>query len=50
MLGVGGVEPDDPPSWQAATSFTAAYLRAVWKALVAALLIGVALQSLVPRT
>ena len=31
------------------TSFTAAYAVAVWKALVAALLISAALQSLVPR-
>jgi uncharacterized protein len=49
ILGVGGVKPGDPPSWQAATSFTWAYLDAVWKALVAALLISAAVQSLVPR-
>jgi uncharacterized protein len=50
VLGVGGVRPGDAPSWHAATSFTAAYVAAVWKALVAALLISAALQSLVPRT
>ncbi|HYH30539.1 MAG TPA: permease [Pseudonocardia sp.] len=49
VLGAGGVRPGDPPSWQAATSFVAAYGQAVWKALVAALLISAALQSLVPR-
>jgi uncharacterized protein len=50
ILGVGGVEPGDAPSWGAATSFTAAYTKAVWKALVAALLISVAVQTLVPRS
>jgi uncharacterized protein len=50
VLGVGGVKPGDAPSWKAATSFTGAYIQAVWKALVAALLISAALQSLVPRT
>lgn len=49
VLGAGGVRPGDPPSWQAATSFVVAYGRSVWKALVAALLISAALQSLVPR-
>jgi uncharacterized membrane protein YraQ (UPF0718 family) len=49
VLGVGGVRPGDPPSWHAATSFAAAYIQAVWKALVAALLISAALQSLVPQ-
>ncbi|MEV6848370.1 permease [Actinoplanes sp. NPDC051411] len=50
IFGVGGVQPGDAPSWSAATSFTSAYLRAIWKALVAALLISAALQTLVPRT
>lgn len=49
ILGVGGVRPGDAPSWQAATSFAGAYIGAVWKALVAALLISAAVQSLVPR-
>jgi uncharacterized protein len=49
ILGVGGVRPGDAPSWAAAWSFTGAYVAAVWKALVAALLISAALQSLVPR-
>jgi uncharacterized membrane protein YraQ (UPF0718 family) len=50
VLSVGGVRPGDPPSWAAAVSFTQAYVAAVWKALVAALLISAALQALVPRT
>jgi uncharacterized membrane protein YraQ (UPF0718 family) len=50
ILDVGGVRSGDAPSWSAATSFTWAYVQAVWKALVAALLIGAALQTLVPRT
>jgi uncharacterized membrane protein YraQ (UPF0718 family) len=49
ILGVGGVQPGDPPSWQAGTSFASACVQAVWKALVAALLISAAVQSLVPR-
>jgi uncharacterized membrane protein YraQ (UPF0718 family) len=50
IFGVGGVQPGDAPSWSAATSFTSAYLQSVWKALVVALLISAALQTLVPRT
>jgi uncharacterized membrane protein YraQ (UPF0718 family) len=50
ILTAGGVRPGDPPSWAAATSFTGAYAAAVWKALVAALLISCALQALVPRS
>ena len=49
ILAVGGVEPGDPPSWSAATSFAGTYLAAVWKALVAALLISAAVQALIPR-
>ncbi|MGV9321910.1 permease [Streptomyces sp. NPDC003660] len=49
ILEVGGVRPGDSPSWQAAVSFLLAYLVAVWKALVAALLISAALQVLIPR-
>jgi uncharacterized membrane protein YraQ (UPF0718 family) len=49
ILGVGGVRPGDAPSWGAGISFTVAYVQAVWKALVAALLISAAIQSLVPR-
>ncbi|MFD8914594.1 permease [Streptomyces sp. NPDC059575] len=49
ILGVGGVQPGEAPSWHAATSFLVAYLVAVWKALVAALLISAALQALIPR-
>lgn len=48
ILTVGGVQPGDAPSWSAATSFTSAYLQAVWRALLAALLISAALQTLVP--
>jgi len=49
ILTVGGVQPGDPPSWSAATSFTWAYAQAVWKALLAALLISAAVQTLIPR-
>jgi uncharacterized protein len=49
ILTVGGVSPGDAPSWSAATSFAGAYLAAVWKALVAALLISAAVQAFVPR-
>jgi hypothetical protein len=42
ILSVGGVRPGEPPSWHAALSFTVAYAAAVWKALVAALLISAA--------
>jgi hypothetical protein len=44
--GVGGVKAGDPPSWQAATSSASAYIEAVWKALVAALLISAAALAL----
>jgi uncharacterized protein len=50
VLAVGGVHPGDPPTWSAATSFLGTYLQAVWKALVAALLISAAVQAFVPRT
>ncbi|AGL16825.1 permease [Actinoplanes sp. N902-109] len=50
ILRVGGVEAGDAPSWGAATSFTRAYGEAVWRALLAALLISAALQTLVPRS
>jgi len=50
ILTVGGVSPGDAPSWSAATSFTSTYLQAIWKALVAALLISAAVQAFVPRS
>ncbi|NHC47258.1 hypothetical protein [Motilibacter aurantiacus] len=49
LLATAGVEPGSAPSWAAATSFTRAYADAVWKAVVAGLLIAAAVQSLVPR-
>jgi uncharacterized membrane protein YraQ (UPF0718 family) len=49
ILQTGGVRAGDVPSWSAATSFTSAYFQAVWKALLAALLISAAVQTLVPR-
>jgi uncharacterized membrane protein YraQ (UPF0718 family) len=49
ILTVGGVAPGDAPSWHAATSFFAAYLRSIWKALVAAVLVSAAIQALLPR-
>ena len=50
ILTCGDVSPGDAPTWHAATSFVSAYLAAVWKALVAALLISAAVQAFVPRT
>jgi len=50
ILAVGGVAPGDAPSVHAAFTFTQAYGLAVWQALVAALLIGAAVQTLIPRT
>jgi uncharacterized membrane protein YraQ (UPF0718 family) len=49
ILTAGDVHPGSGPSWSAATSFTSAYVKAVWHALVAALLIAAALQTLVSR-
>jgi uncharacterized membrane protein YraQ (UPF0718 family) len=49
VLAVGGVQPGDAPSWHAATTFFTTYLQAIWKALVAALLISAAVQAFVPR-
>jgi len=40
----------DAPSVHAAFTFTQAYGLAVWQALVAALLIGAAVQTVIPRT
>lgn len=50
ILTSGGVRAGDPPSWSAATSFFTTYVAAIWKALVAALLISAAVQAFVPRT
>jgi uncharacterized membrane protein YraQ (UPF0718 family) len=49
ILSVGGVRPGAGPNWRAAWTFTYEYGLAVWKALVAALLISAALRTLVPR-
>jgi len=49
ILTVGDVSPGDAPSWHAATSFFSTYVQAIWKALVAALLISAAVQAFVPR-
>lgn len=49
IVSVGGVRPGESPSWHAAVSFTGAYASAVWKALVAALLISAVVQAWVPR-
>lgn len=50
ILGVGGVHAGDAPSWHAATTFAGAYVKAIWKALAAALLISAAIQALLSRT
>ncbi|WP_346622477.1 permease [Blastococcus montanus] len=49
ILTVGGVQPGDAPSWNAATTFAWTYGQAVWKALLTALVIAAAVQALVPR-
>jgi uncharacterized protein len=49
ILTVGDVSPGDAPSWHAATTFFSTYVQAIWKALVAALLISAAVQAFVPR-
>lgn len=48
ILRTGGVRPGDPPSWAAAWSFTQAYVAAIWKALLVALLLGAAVPVLIP--
>ena len=48
-LASAGIEAGTAPSWHGAWSFTVDYGLAVWKALVAALVIAAAMQSLVPR-
>jgi uncharacterized membrane protein YraQ (UPF0718 family) len=50
VLTVGDVSPGDAPSWHAATTFFSTYVQAIWKALVAALLISAAVQAFVPRS
>ena len=49
ILSGAGIDAGSSPSWHAAWSFTVDYGLAVWKALLAALLIAAALQSLIPR-
>lgn len=49
LLQAGGVRPGDPPSWHAAISFAVAYLGSIWQALVVALLVAAAVQTLLPR-
>jgi uncharacterized membrane protein YraQ (UPF0718 family) len=48
-LDAAGVRAGSAPSWAAAWSYTVHYSLSVWRALLAALLIAAALQSLVPR-
>src|SRR3954463_12991153 len=50
ILATGGVHPGDAPTWHAATTFFTTYVLAIWKALVAALLISAAVQAFMPRT
>lgn len=49
VLAAAGVEPGAAPSLRAGWSFTTAYAAAVWKAVVAGLVISAAVQVLVPR-
>jgi uncharacterized membrane protein YraQ (UPF0718 family) len=48
-LSAAGIKAGQNPSWAAAWNFTVDYGQAVWKALLAALIIAAALQSLVRR-
>lgn len=50
LLDGAGIAAGSTPSWHAAWSFTTAYGLAVWRALVAALVIAAAAESLVPRS
>lgn len=49
LLHAGGVRAGDPPTWHAAFSFAVAYLESIWKALVVALLVATAVQTLLPQ-
>lgn len=49
LLHAGGVRPGDAPSWHAAFSFAIAYLGSIWQALVVALVVAAAVQTLLPR-
>lgn len=48
-LAAAGIKAGSAPSWNSAWSFTVDYGQSVWKALLAAMLIAAALQSLIPR-
>lgn len=50
ILGVGGVQAGDTPSWHAATSFFQAYAGAIWPALLVAILVSACMQAFLPRT
>jgi uncharacterized membrane protein YraQ (UPF0718 family) len=49
VLAGAGVDPGSAPSLAAGWAFTKVYALAVWKALVAGLVIAAAVQTLVPR-
>lgn len=49
ILTEGGRTPAATPSWHSAWTFTVTYFRSVWIALVAALVIAVAAEALIPR-
>lgn len=49
LLRAGDVQAGDAPSWGAAVSFATAYLKSVWQALVVALLVAAAVQTLLPQ-
>jgi uncharacterized protein len=50
ILTTGGVRAGDAPSWHAASTFFAAYVGAIWPALVVALLLSACVQAFIPRT
>lgn len=45
----GGAASLPPPSWQAALQYAVSYGKSIWEALVLGLLLGSAIQTLIPR-
>ena len=48
IVGAGSATPP-PPSWKAAGDYAWAYFLAVWKAMVLGLLLGSAVEALMPK-
>lgn len=49
LLTTGGVAARSAPSWHGAWSYTVAYGKDIWVALVAAIVIAAAMEALIPR-